>query len=74
MRDKPDATRERLPITAEVGDEGGSFADPTYQESSKRGPRGPGLPRVEEMPQPVHPDDRRGDPDAGMKKYPTEEP
>ena len=41
--DPPDSTP--LPVTAEVGDEGGSYADPTIQRETFSGPGG--LPRVD---------------------------
>lgn len=76
---------EKLPVTEEVGDEGGSFADPTYQEAAKSGIRGPGLSRDEAQNDNDVPGDaiRRDqvagggvgsnpDPAEGMKKYPTE--
>lgn len=61
---------EKLPVTAEVGDEGGSYADPTYQESEKDGIRGPGLKR-NDAPLPAEPQAGPG-PAEGMNKYPTE--
>lgn len=54
MADEPQDRDEPLPITAEIGGEGGSFGDDTYQESGKKGDRGPGLPRVDH-PQPEPP-------------------
>ena len=37
---KRDPTRDRLPVTAEVGSEGGSYADATLQEETFAGPSG----------------------------------
>ena len=37
MKDTDDRTAASLPITAEVGGEGGSFADPTVQVASVKG-------------------------------------
>ena len=42
---------EKLPVTAEVGGEGGSYADPTYQEAAHDGVRGGGLDRVDQRDQ-----------------------
>lgn len=78
---------ESLPVTAEVGGEGGSYADPTYQKATLDPD---GLRRVSDTSQPnaaaemAHNAERRGeiaeggvgtdpDPAEGMKKYPTEE-
>jgi hypothetical protein len=37
MKDTDDRTAASLPVTAEVGGEGGSFADPTVQVGSVKG-------------------------------------
>jgi hypothetical protein len=37
MKDRDDRTATSLPVTAEVGGEGGSFADPTVQIASEKG-------------------------------------
>jgi hypothetical protein len=37
MPDTPKYRDEKLPVTAEVGSEGGSYADPTYQEATNTG-------------------------------------
>jgi hypothetical protein len=37
MKDTDDRTAASLPVTAEVGGEGGSFADPTVQVASVEG-------------------------------------
>ena len=77
---------EHLPVTAEVGGEGGSFADPTYQESAREPD---GLGRASDTKQPnaaaevaqyAEHEDQIADggvgsapgPGEGMKKYPTE--
>ena len=78
---------ERLPVTAEVGGEGGSYADPTYQEATLGGGT---LRRASDTGQPNAAADVAGNaehrdeianggvgtdpgPADGMKKYPTEE-
>ncbi len=78
---------ERLPVTAEVGGEGGSFADPTYQQSAEEPD---GLTRASDTKQPNAAADvaqyaeheeqiadggvgTAPDPGQGMKKYPTED-
>lgn len=78
---------EKLPVTAEVGGEGGSFADPTYQESAEEPPEG--LERESDTEQPnasseVAQNANRREPiveggvgtepgpAGGMKKYPTD--
>jgi hypothetical protein len=43
---------EALPITAEVGGEGGSFADPTYQQTEATPPGQDGLRRSDDTSQP----------------------
>ena len=58
MADEPKYRDEELPITAEIGGEGGSFGDETYQQSEKKGERGPGVTRID-RPQPEPPDVRR---------------
>ena len=40
MKDTDDRRRASLPVTAEVGDEGGSFADPTAQVATFDGELG----------------------------------
>ena len=40
MNDTHDRRRASLPVTAEVGDEGGSFADPTTQVATFEGELG----------------------------------
>jgi hypothetical protein len=79
---------EKLPVTAEVGGEGGSFADPTYQQSATEGYRG--LHRESDTEAPNAASEVAGnaehrppiadggvgtnpDPAEGMKKYPSEE-
>jgi hypothetical protein len=78
---------ESMPVTAEVGGEGGSYADPTYQEAT-RNPGGLGRASDTETPnaaaEVAHNADHRGEiaeggvgtdpgPAEGMKKYPTED-
>jgi hypothetical protein len=87
MADAPKYRDEPLPVTAEVGGEGGSFADPTYQESTRR----ERLPRQPETAQPNAESDAaqyasHGEqieeggagtapgPGEGMKRYPTDDP
>ncbi len=43
---KDDDKTDALPVTAEVGDEGGSYADPTVQVATREG----GLPRIDQSP------------------------
>ncbi len=71
MKDQPKFRDDKLAVTGEVGSEGGSFADPTFQEAAKLRLLGTGLPRyacAECEPG----TDTGPDPDQGMKKYPTE--
>jgi hypothetical protein len=87
MADAPKFRDDELPVTAEIGGEGGSFADPTYQEAARRGE----LSRTPDTRQPPAQGDLPGyashrsqieqggagtapGPDEGMKKYPTEDP
>lgn len=87
MADAPKYRDEKPPITAEVGGEGGSFADPTYSESTERTDG----PRESDTEQPnaagdiaqyaIHGEQVKDGgagtapgPAAGMKKYPTEDP
>jgi hypothetical protein len=68
MTDTPKYRDEKLPVTAEVGSEGGSYADPTFQEATERGD-------IDSASQPVAPDHivpPGPDPDKGMKKPVTE--
>jgi hypothetical protein len=76
-RGTDDRTEGRLPVTAEVGSEGGSYADPTVQVATfdgdverLRGHGGAGSHAAQEargMDAPA------GD-DGGMLRYPTESP
>jgi hypothetical protein len=68
MADTPKYRDERLPVTAEVGGEGGSYADPTYQIATNRGD----VPTTEEQAAPDHLVPPGPDPDEGMKKPVTE--
>ena len=68
MADTEKYRDERLPVTSEVGGEGGSFADPTYPEAFNRGD-------VDRVEQPIAPDHivpPGPDPHEGMKKPVTE--
>jgi hypothetical protein len=68
MSDKPKYRDEKLPVTAEVGGEGGSYADPTFQEATERGD-------IESESRPIpseHIVPPGPDPAEGMKKPPTE--
>ena len=40
MSNTEDRTRDKLPVTAEVGDEGGSYADATQQAETFKGAAG----------------------------------
>jgi hypothetical protein len=66
--------REKLPVTAEVGDEGGSYADATVQAETFTDNNPP----VDKRIQPSSPPDVRTDetspepPAEGMRKYPAE--
>ena len=83
--DKRKLRDEALPVTDEVGGEGGSFADATFQQAAREGIRSAGLRRGDEPAddgaagETVHRDEISGggagsnpDPAEGMKKYPTE--
>ena len=65
-----------LPVTAEVGSEGGSYADPTHQVATFTGD----VEHSEARPRDaagyaVHREDPAGaDPDRGMVRFPTEPP
>lgn len=68
MTEKPKYRDDKLPVTAEVGSEGGSYADPTYQEATEHGD-------IDSESQPIAPDHivpPGPDPATGMKKPPTE--
>jgi hypothetical protein len=68
MPDTPKYRDDKLPVTAEVGGEGGSYADPTFQKATEEGD-------IETESRPVGPDHMippGPDPDRGMKKPPTE--
>jgi hypothetical protein len=82
-RDNPAATDDRLhpslPVTAEVGSEGGSYADPTHQVASFEN----NLPRTRgrggassAATQAIRTEDVAGgsDPNHGMLRYPTDPP
>jgi hypothetical protein len=58
--------RPHLPMTAEVGGEGGSYADPTYQVATFEGdlPTSRGTAAAAPAQEPEH----------GMLRYPTEDP
>lgn len=59
-----DRADKKLPVTGEVGSEGGSYADPTYQVSEFDGDVG----RTAEAAEPEKGDAETGD----AIKYPTE--
>jgi hypothetical protein len=59
---------EKLPVTAEVGSEGGSYADPTFQEATDHGDIDSALQTVP----PDHLIPPGSEPAEGMKKPPTE--
>ena len=61
-----DRADKKLPVTGEVGSEGGSYADPTYQVSQFEGDIGQEAQAVE--PDPV------GSDAADVQKYPDESP
>lgn len=68
MSDTPKYRDEKLPVTGEVGSEGGSFADPTFQEATEQGD-------VDTASRPVAPDHiipTGPEPVEGMKKPPSE--
>jgi hypothetical protein len=69
MSHTDDRADKKLPVTAEVGGEGGSFADPTHQVSTFEGDvsnsNGTGDDRVA-------PDVIESDTAEGMQKYPTD--
>lgn len=61
-----DRADRKLPVTGEVGSEGGSYADPTLQVSSFEGDLG----REAEAAEP----NTEGSGKADVKKYPSEKP
>ena len=68
MSDTPKYRDEKLPVTGEVGSEGGSYADPTYQEATEHGD-------IDSASRPVPPDHiipPGPEPAEGMKKPPSE--
>lgn len=82
-RKNPNVTDDRLhpslPVTAEVGSEGGSYADPTHQVASFENdlPRTPGRGGASSAAtQAIRSEDVTGgaDPNHGMIRYPTEPP
>jgi hypothetical protein len=67
MSTTDDRADKKLPVTGEVGSEGGSYADPTYQISQFEGDLG----RVAENAEP----DAGGETDTeDMIKHPSEPP
>jgi hypothetical protein len=61
--------KHKLPVTAEVGGEGGSYADPTLQVATCEGD----VPIVEEaLTDAVPPDIVESDTREGILKFPTE--
>jgi hypothetical protein len=68
MTETPKYRDDKLPVTGEVGSEGGSYAEPTFQEAAEHGD-------IATESQPVAPDPivpPGPDPDRGMKKPPAE--
>jgi hypothetical protein len=78
MNDTDDRTAASLPVTAEVGGEGGSFADATVQEASTKGrlPRTGSRGDAETASRPVRSEsvtaNAEEDVKEGAAKYPTE--
>ncbi len=68
MADAPKYRDERLPVTAEVGGEGGSHADPTFQKATEEGD----IDIADEHVAPDHIIPPGPDPAEGMKKQSTE--
>jgi hypothetical protein len=74
-----DRTEPRLPVTGEVGGEGGSFADPTVQVATSRGrlDYADGVTDADMASRPVRSEsvtaDAAEDVKAGMVKSPDEE-
>ena len=66
MSKSDDRADEKLPVTGEVGSEGGSFADPTLQVAQFEGDLGRNAQAAE--PEQTGPDA------ADVTKYPTERP
>jgi hypothetical protein len=68
MGETPKYRDERLPVTEEVGSEGGSYADPTFQDATEHGDvESPARPASPDHLNPTGPDTAEG-----MKKPPTE--
>jgi hypothetical protein len=78
MSHTDERTDKTLPVTGEVGGEGGSFADPTHQVSTLTGDigRSGGAGGYgSAATQATHSPEIAGeDPDRGMIRYPTEPP
>lgn len=76
--DHRDRSDSKLPVTSEVGSEGGSFADPTHQVATFSGPANPNV----SSPDRASRDPLAGtsvgaaddDTRSGMLRYPTEPP
>jgi hypothetical protein len=69
MSHTDDRRDKKLPVTAEVGGEGGSFADPTQQVATFDGD----VTNVEETrSDKVAPDVVESDTAEGMRKFPTD--
>jgi hypothetical protein len=65
----PGHKHEKLPITAEVGGEGGSYADPTNQVATFEGD----VPKVNDVTSDaVEPDIIQSDTMRGTSKYPSD--
>lgn len=60
----------KLPVTAEIGSEGGSYADATVQAETFGGTNDPEEPQILRDTPPN--DDTQESPAEGMRKYPTE--
>lgn len=65
-----DSTEGRLPVTSEVGSEGGSYADPTVQVATFRGD----VPRVQGHDGAGSHAATHAADDGAMLRYPTESP
>jgi hypothetical protein len=78
-RDRKDPAEDSLPVTAELGDEGGSYGDATLQAETFKGARGNTRVDPKTVAAPAR-DAERLEPDADSRgpaedavKYPTEE-
>lgn len=77
--DRPDGADRTLPVTAEIGGEGGSYADATTQRDTFKGPAGnervdPKLAGLGAEAPAIRSGEDQSDPKDDVVTYPTERP